>query len=63
MKSGNSQSLRSAIATATVAALVGLLLIANASTAPAPLQAADAVMGLIFMGTAIWLAFNKQEEG
>lgn len=62
MKRGRSQDLASTIATTTVAALVGLLLLGNATTAPAPLQILDVVAGFVFIGTAIWLALFNQED-
>ncbi len=56
----NNKSLGNAIATAIVAALLGLLLIGNAKTAPQPLQAIDIVAGVIFLGAAFYTAIKGE---
>lgn len=62
MRSGNPQSLGSAIATTVASALLGLLFIANAGAAPHPLQAIDIAAGAIFMLAAVVLAFKQEGE-
>ena len=62
MRSGNPQSLGSAIATTVASALLGLLFIANAGTVPHPLQAIDIAVGAIFMLAAVVLAFKQEGE-
>ena len=62
MRSGNPQSLGSAIATTVASALLGLLFIANAGVVPHPLQVVDTIVGAIFMLAAVVLAFKQEDN-
>lgn len=61
MRSGNPQSLGSAIATTVASALLGLLFIANAgAVADRLLQWTDIAAGAVFMLAAVVLAFKQE---
>ena len=61
MGNGNQHSLGSMIATVIVAALLGLLFIANAGAITnQPLQWLNIAVGAIFILAAIFLCFNQE---
>lgn len=60
MRYGNNQETSKTISASIVAALLAILLLANAGTAIEPLRILDFVIAAIFMAAAFYLASKKE---
>lgn len=60
MRSGNNQTASNSINAAVAAALLALLLLANAGSAIEPLRILDIVIAAVIMAAAFYLASKKE---